>query len=285
MGRLQKLAVFAFVGKAVIVAACFCFGGGISTFLSARQVSLLRPFFKEPRLLCFIPAAQRTLHTKALAVRDTWARRCDKTVFFTSELDPSFPTVKLDVREGPEGLTSKTMEALNYIFHHHLQDADWFLKADDDTYIIVENLKFLLSKYKPREPLYLGHHFRKFTEQGYMSGGAGYVLSREALKRVVTLGYHNTTLCRTWGGAEDAAVGRCLEKVGVRVANSLDAQNRQTFHPFNLASHLFGPLPQWYQNYSKHKVEVVSARGNCMLTVNWFRTLGTLDLLKVHHFT
>lgn len=40
-------------------------------------------------------------------------------------------------------------------------------------YVIVENLRFMLSAYKPTDPIYLGCRFKPFVKQGYMSGGAG----------------------------------------------------------------------------------------------------------------
>lgn len=61
--------------------------------------------------------------------------------------------------------------------------ADWFLKADDDTYVIVENLRYFLSRQNTTNPVYFGHKFKRHVKEGYMSGGAGYVLSKEALDR------------------------------------------------------------------------------------------------------
>jgi glycoprotein-N-acetylgalactosamine 3-beta-galactosyltransferase len=76
-------------------------------------------------------------------------------------------------------------------------------------YAVVENLRFMLHAYSPDMPLYFGCKFRPFVAQGYMSGGAGYAISREALRRFAERGIHDNHTCESSDvGAEDLEMGK-----------------------------------------------------------------------------
>ncbi|KZC04610.1 Glycoprotein-N-acetylgalactosamine 3-beta-galactosyltransferase 1 [Dufourea novaeangliae] len=212
-----------------------------------------RDLAKKVRVLCWIMTGPKNHQSKAQHVKATWGRRCNILLFMSSAEDTKLPTVILPVKEGRDNLWAKTKEAFKYAYEKYKDEADWFIKADDDTYVVVENLRYMLSSYNPSSPLYFGCRFKPFVKQGYMSGGAGYVLSKEALRKFVVEGLPNKTKCRTDnGGAEDVEMGKCLENIDVKAMDTRDPHGRGRFFPFVPEHHL---IPNhvdknfWYWKY------------------------------------
>ena len=212
-----------------------------------NQNGFNRMEIKRSRILCWIPTSPTSLTKRAKSVKDTWGKRCDILLFFSSKADSRFPAIGLNVREGRNRLFDKTRSSLRYIYQHHLHDADWFLKADDDTYVIVENLRNFLSKLNPSDPHYIGRMFT--THGGYNSGGAGYVFSRETL-RIFKKALDEGGCPR--GGGEDTFVGKCLKSQGVRPVSTRDSSGRETFFQFRTAPQLIPGRPPhgFLSNYS-----------------------------------
>ncbi|KAM9752383.1 glycoprotein-N-acetylgalactosamine 3-beta-galactosyltransferase 1-A isoform 1-T2 [Menidia menidia] len=210
--------------------------------------------YQRVRVLCWVMTGPHNLQSRARHVRDTWSRHCNIVLFMSSVEDPDFPTVGLETKEGRDKLYWKTIRAFHYVYEHHANEADWFLKADDDTFVVVDNLRWILSNHTPQEPIYFGKRFKPYTKQGYMSGGAGYVLSKEALKRFVE-GFR-TKACTHTTPVEDLAMGQCLEKMGVLAGDSRDTLHRETFHPFVPEHHLTTKFSKsfWYWSYCYYPI-------------------------------
>ena len=78
------------------------------------------------------------------------------------------------VKEGLDWLRAKTKESLKYVWKHHRNDADWFLKAEDDTYVGMENFKNFLAQYNTTKSYYFGCRVQYSKDGPKMNfGGAG----------------------------------------------------------------------------------------------------------------
>lgn len=222
--------------------------------LKGEDSRMADELYKKVRILCWVMTGPNNLEKKARHVKATWTRHCNIVVFMSSVDDPDFPTVGLGTKEGRDQLYWKTIRAFHYAYDHHAHEADWFLKADDDTYVVVDNLRWILANHSAEEPIYFGRRFKPYTKQGYMSGGAGYVLSKEALRRFVE-GFKSKT-CTHTTSVEDLAMGQCMEKVGVLAGDSRDTALRETFHPFVPEQHLTTKFPKsfWYWSYCYYPI-------------------------------
>ncbi|OQR76608.1 glycoprotein-N-acetylgalactosamine 3-beta-galactosyltransferase 1-like [Tropilaelaps mercedesae] len=205
------------------------------------------------RVLCWVMTSPKSHQSKAVHVQMTWGKRCNILLFMSSKEDANLTNLvalPMDA-EDRNHLWQKTKLAFHHVYDHYRDQADWFLKADDDTYVIVENLRHFLSRQNSTKPIYFGHKFKTLVEQGYMSGGAGYVLSRESLDRFAERG---AQICRQdAGGSEDVNMGDCMMKLGVEAGNSRDKYGSERFLPLTAGDHITDRLPDWFFAYTAYR--------------------------------
>lgn len=214
---------------------------------------------EEVRILCWVLTFPVNHATKAIAVRDTWGKRCNKLVFISTLPDENLDVLVVNVTEERQYLWGKTKQGLQQVFENYGNDYDWFLKADDDSWIFMENLRHFLYAYSPEMPIYFGCKLKRYVEQGYHSG-SGYVLSREAVRRFNKEALIDDYKC--WNGTEgneDVEIGKCLANVGVLAGDSRDDLTRSRFLPFpvdGMIRDLFGE--SWLDNATYYEIKRVS---------------------------
>ncbi|TGZ62358.1 hypothetical protein CRM22_007483 [Opisthorchis felineus] len=118
---------------------------------------LSEPVNRSVKILCWITTMPSNHGTKAIHIKATWAPRCDRYLFMSSVDLPELPAVAAVNREGRSYLWEKTVFALNYVWTHFGEEFDFFYKADDDTYALIDNLRMLLASHDPHTPVLLGH--------------------------------------------------------------------------------------------------------------------------------
>jgi hypothetical protein len=204
------------------------------------------------RIYCLIKTFGQNLATRALTVHQTWAHRCDKHVFLTATNltkwnNISLPILNLfDVGDNYLELSIKVFDALNIIIQQPY-DFDWLFIADDDTYVIMENLRQLL--YQTSKPLAFGHLFRpKNGAPNHFSGGAGYAINTVALQRMAP---NLQTTCSEWyvPGMEDVYVSRCLQHLNVTLDGAFDGIHHR-FYPLDFMTMYKMELPKWFSDYN-----------------------------------
>jgi hypothetical protein len=57
-------------------------------------------------------------------------------------------------------------------------DYDWYVFLDDDTFVFPNRINELLSKYNSKKIIYIGNILTHLREMKYMSGGAGFIISK-----------------------------------------------------------------------------------------------------------
>ena len=152
-------------------------------------------------------------------------------------------------------MTSQVKLGLVDVWEKHGEGLDFLIKADDDTFVIMDNLMARLQRRDPEVPFMMGHKMTNevdlnifsvnieeldiYFPQGFtfLSGGPGYVMSRAAVRRLVMEGLSpgGSHLCRDkvkrLNGGEDLEMGSCALRLGIALTSS-EMEGRTTFLPF-----------------------------------------------------
>jgi len=156
------------MGRHVVLTAVFLsiFYLSINQLISNTQMnSNKKSSINSARICCLILTTPKYFNTRTRAVNATWARRCDKYLFISeySNNTHHFPIAPIQhLTVGYKHLTKKSTLAFYYAYENLIDQFDWFVKADDDTYIIIENLKSFLQKQNSSEPITFGYNFKVY---------------------------------------------------------------------------------------------------------------------------
>ncbi|KAJ0396494.1 hypothetical protein ATCC90586_002812 [Pythium insidiosum] len=223
-----------------------------------------------PRILCYVITVAKYLSARAQAVADTWGQRCDHLIFFSDVPDTvyvakgtsrerKFEVIKVDANADYEHLWERQKAILTYVHQHYRHDFDWFYKADDDTYLFVENLRQYVRRPEimmnyHRHPLQLGHRYnitasyinyffpnekvrdawwQRWDRLVFNSGGPGYAMNRLYLDHFVASIPEKHCLSHSGTFPEDVAVALCMMWHEGYPWDTRDLRGRDRWHAFN----------------------------------------------------
>ena len=199
--------------------------------------------------------------------------RCDKVIYMTGpkqpeqKNDPNFEFVYLNMTDEYNRITEKALLTFEYIYDNLMEEFDWLVRANDDSYIIMENLKLFLSNRCSDDMSIYGKvlrhtHMRKQynagdNRKGFLQGGSGVIISREALRLFVEAMRNDSQFCVMFhGGFEDQEIANCFRKINIYPGDTRDEVNRERF--FMETFHQIWEKPsKVYSSHSIYKVKLV----------------------------
>lgn len=218
---------------------------------------------KKLRILCFLNTNPASHSTRAVHILNTWSKHCDNLLFASTLTDINLGALGFNVSDDHAHMWGKEKLMLQFIHKHFLNDYDWFFKGDDDTFLMVDNLRFLLSAYSTDDPIYFGYKFNTTVhKRGYYSGGAGYALSRKTVQIFVekilsnpdffqknSINDNKDGICHieTDQRIEDWEISICLDQYNVYAGDGRDVLKRERFLMWKPEVHLLSLTPLWYK--------------------------------------
>uniref|UniRef100_A0A0N4ZWD4 N-acetylgalactosaminide beta-1,3-galactosyltransferase n=1 Tax=Parastrongyloides trichosuri TaxID=131310 RepID=A0A0N4ZWD4_PARTI len=196
--------------------------------------------FNDVKIFCIILTAPKFRESRCEYQKRTWLKRCNRYIFISSINDPTLPSIGYNITESRNALWPKISFGMKYVYRNFGKKYDWFLRVDDDSYVIMENLRNYLTFKNPNKAKVYGFRYKSMWpgyKQGIIHGGAGTVLSKAALGRLVMKGLGSSDKCKAENNnLDDRKLSYCLEDSKVLFSGPRDSKGRVLFYPNPVAS-------------------------------------------------
>ncbi|CAJ0944265.1 unnamed protein product, partial [Mesorhabditis belari] len=240
---LSRPAALAIVGIMIGLSTTWCFSS-ITRMppLMCETVAVSRIKPDQGFVLVGIMTAAKYVDSRAYNVWKTWAKHINgKVLFFVAEntesIYPDLPLVRLKGVDDTYPPQKKSFAMLRWMADNHIDNFDWFVRADDDLYIRGPELESFLRSLDSSRPYLVGQAgLGNSAEYGllalgntdnYCMGGPGVVLSRQTLRLLSP--HLESCLSHLLTTHEDVELGRCIRRhVGVSCTWNYEMQ--KLFH-------------------------------------------------------
>ncbi|CAF3380232.1 unnamed protein product [Rotaria socialis] len=149
---------------------------------------------KSPLIFCFVTSANDRHLTSARAIAYSWGKRCDRFYFIARLQNTSINLMILEYFENITDITvttitQKTFDVLAYLeTTNSFKSYNWFLRASDDSFVIIPNLRQLVRQLNDKHhnyPLaYVGDVEQMFDKYQIATTGSVMLFNRRALYRL-----------------------------------------------------------------------------------------------------
>uniref|UniRef100_A0AC35U404 N-acetylgalactosaminide beta-1,3-galactosyltransferase n=1 Tax=Rhabditophanes sp. KR3021 TaxID=114890 RepID=A0AC35U404_9BILA len=164
-------------------------------------------------------------------------KRCNNYLVASSKEDKSIRAIKAYKQDSYKYVWAKTKTAFMHIYKKYGTTYDWIIKCDDDSYVVLENLRMFLLNKDPNTQHYYGFRLQFYEPHtngnfDYIQGGSCFVISKATLKTLVTRGLSNPKVCKKGSeGHDDREIGECLRKLQVKPVDVRDMHDQIMFVP------------------------------------------------------
>jgi hypothetical protein len=152
------------------------------------------------------------LNSRCQWQKDTWLKHVQNWTFIGPQMRPSHNMVGYNTADDYNSCPIKILKFIqNYDVPAHI---DWVAFVDDDTFIFPQRLHQVLATYDASQNLYIGSLLN--NDWHYMSGGAGFVVSRalyNLLRGYVNSHSNEELLVTSWS---DKTFGRWVSNFDVK---------------------------------------------------------------------